>query len=308
MDEPAKSSTASRPGVKSADRALSILELLVHADQPLTFADIAAALGYPRSSLFGLLTTLLNRGWIDLDERARTYRLGIRAFEAGNAYERSISLLPIALPHMERIRGELDETVQISVLEGRFNIYLGKVEGGQRLRLASEVGRRLEAHATALGKMILADVPEADLNALFQGVTLETFTPNTIATLAALKEDLARSRERGYAVDDEEYTQGLRCYALPIRNHTGRTVAAMSVSFPTVRLTDDRGLAARALLETAVTQISAVLGYQGLSPMVSEQRDFHTRVVSTNDGINRERHITGENHEYRSGAAQYPET
>lgn len=262
MDEAAHGNTDSRPGVKSADRALSILELLIQINHPLTFAEIGTALGYPRSSLFGLLSTLQSRGWIDLDERTRTYRLGIRTFEAGNAYQRSLSLLPIALPHMERIRDALDETVQISVLKGRYNIYLGKVEGGQRLRLASDVGLRLEAHATALGKMIMADLSEPALDTLFDGVTLETFNPNTIRTLDALKAELALSRDRGYATDNEEYTQGLRCFALPIRDHTGRTIAAMSVSFPTVRLTEARGEQARTMLNTAVTQISAVLGYQ----------------------------------------------
>lgn len=93
-----------RAGVKSADRALSILELLVHADRPLGFGEILSTLGYPRSSLFSLLNTLLDRGWIAVDEPSRAYRLGIRTFEAGSAWERSIDLLPLALPHMERIR------------------------------------------------------------------------------------------------------------------------------------------------------------------------------------------------------------
>lgn len=262
MNDTTSGTRDTQPGVKSADRALAILELLVQVNHPLSFADIGSALGYPRSSLFGLLGTLQSRGWIDQDDRTRTYRLGIRTFEAGNAYQRSLSLLSIALPHMERIRDALDETVQISMLEGRYNIYLGKVEGGKRLRLASDVGVRLEAHATALGKMILADLTDTEFSTLFAGVSLESFSPNTITSIPALKEELAISRERGYAIDNEEYTQGLRCFALPIRNHTDRTVAALSVSFPTVRLTEDRELAARAMLETAVTQISAVLGYQ----------------------------------------------
>jgi DNA-binding IclR family transcriptional regulator len=251
-----------RGGVKSADRALSILELLVHADRPLGFGEILANLGYPRSSLFNLLNTLLDRGWIEFDELSRTYRLGIRTFEAGSAYERSIDLLPLVLPHMERIRDALDETVQISVLEGRYNVYLGKMEGGQRLGLASEVGRRLEAHATALGKMLLADVPAKELDELFTSGQLETFTPNTITNPRKLKEELEVIRGRGYATDIEEYTLGVRCVATPIRNHLGRTIAALSVSFPTFRFSDARSEQALALLYEAVDQISKLLGFR----------------------------------------------
>ncbi len=249
-------------GVKSAHRALSILELLVSADRPLGFGEILTTLGYPRSSLFSLLNTLLDRGWIAFDEPSRSYRLGIRTFEAGSAWERSIDLLPLALPHMERIRDALDETVQISVLEGRYNVYLGKMEGGQRLGLASEVGRRLEAHATALGKMLLADVPTDELDTLFAGRQLETFTPNTLATMRDLKEELEAIRRRGHATDNEEYTLGVRCVATPIRDRLGKTMAALSVSFPTFRYSDERGEQALALLYEAVNQISNLLGYR----------------------------------------------
>lgn len=259
---PSDEEKTSREGVKSAHRALSILELLVRSDRFLTFGEIESALDFPRSSLFGLLKTLRDRGWIELDEHLRTYRLGVRTFEAGNAYQRSINLLPIALPYMERIRDGLDETVQISLLEGRFNIYLGKVEGAQRLRLASEVGRRLEAHATALGKMLLSDLTEAELDALFNGVALETYTPSTIRTISSLKQELALIRDRGYAEDNEEYTTGVRCFAMAVRDHAGRTIAAISVSFPTVRFSDERGEEARQLLQEAVSGISATLGYE----------------------------------------------
>jgi len=250
-----------REGVKSAHRALAILELLAQADRPMTFAEIGVALSLPRSSLFGLLNTLRDRGWIDLAEGERGYRLGIRTLEAGNAYQRSLDLLVIAKPQMERIRDALDETVQISVLEGRRNIYLDKVEGGQRLRLDSEVGRRLPAHATALGKMLLADLPNDAIATLFDGIALETFTATTLGSLDALLRELAIIRDQGFAEDREEHTVGVRCVAYPIHNHTGRTIAAMSVSFPTVRFTPERGDSARALLDHATRAISMRLGY-----------------------------------------------
>ncbi len=249
-------------GVKSAQRALMVLELLTHSETPLSFAEIGAELEYPRSSLFGLLKTLQDRHWVALDEQTRRYSLGIRTMEAGNAYLRSIDLVQLAQPHMVQVRDGIEETVQLSVLDGRFNIYLGKVEGKQSLRLASEIGRRLEAHTTALGKMMLAGLSDDELNRLFSGIELEGYTPHTITNFDQLKLDLVRSRQRGYATDDEEHTRGVRCVALPIRNHRGQTVAGLSVSFPTVRYTDDQANIARDLLSEAVTAISEDLGYR----------------------------------------------
>jgi DNA-binding IclR family transcriptional regulator len=254
--------TSRREGVKSAQRALTVLELLARSEAPLTFGEIGAALDYPRSSLFGLLNTLLDRHWLEFDGQSRKYWLGIRTLEAGSAYLRSIDLVQLARPHMERVRDLLDETVQLAVLEGRFNIYIGKVEGTQHLRLASEVGLRLAAHATALGKMLLAGLSKEELERLMATVRLERFTPQTITDFATLHRELDRTRERGYATDDEEHTLGVRCVAVPIRDHAGRTVAALSVSFPTVRYTDRRRERARVLLLEAVAGISQGLGHQ----------------------------------------------
>ncbi len=251
-----------KDGVKSAQRALSVLELLVSSETPLTFGEIGAKLDYPRSSLFGLLNTLLDRHWIELDEQTRKYRLGMRTFEAGNAYLRSIDLVEIARPRMERVRDVLDEIVQFSVLDGRHNVYLCKVEGGQNLRLASEVGRRLPAHATALGKMLLAGLSEEQFDRLDWPAALQRFTPSTITTTIELKNELARARELGYTIDNEEHTIGVRCFAKPILNHSGQTIAALSVSFPTVRFTEERGQQALTLLQEAVSAISRDLGYR----------------------------------------------
>ena len=257
-------------GVKSAQRALMVLELLTRSEKPLSFGEIGAELSYPRSSLFGLLRTLQDRNWIELDEQTRRYRLGIRTMEAGNAYLRSIDLVQLAHPHMVRVRDAIEETVQLSVLDGRFNIYLGKVEGKQTLRLASEVGRRLEAHTTALGKVMLAGLNDQEFERLFDGIALEGYTAATITDLVQLQAELMAIRRRGYATDEEEHTLGVRCVALPVRNHTGLTVAALSVSFPSVRYSDERAERARDLLTEAVAAVSQGLGYR---PVRQEKED-----------------------------------
>lgn len=119
-----------RERVESAERALPVLELLTLAEQPMTFADIRSALGYPRSSLFGLLNTLESLRWIQFDEERRRRGLGIRTLEAGSAHSRSLNLVEISKRSIERIRDLIDETVQRSVLDDRFDVY---AEISQRL-------------------------------------------------------------------------------------------------------------------------------------------------------------------------------
>ena len=248
-------------GVKSAQRTLDILELLTRKQTPMTFTDISDALGYPRSSLHNLLRTLVRSGWADLDPVGRHYTLGIRAWQAGNAYLRAVNLAERARPFMQRIRDELDETVQLAVRDGRYNVYIAKIEGSQLLMLVSAIGRRLEAHATGVGKVLLADLSTAERESLLYGQPLERFTPNTITNPGELEAELATIRQRGHGVDNEEYTPGVRCVAVPVRDHTGSVVAGMSVSVPTIRFNADRVERTRGLLTAGCRDLSGALGY-----------------------------------------------
>lgn len=251
-----------RDGVKSAQRALAILELLMERERPLAFSEIASLLAYPRSSLHGLLRTLADRGWVEIDATTRAYRLGIRTWEAGNVYMRAVTIAEQARPYMERLRDAMNETVQLAVLDGRYNVYIAKVDGTQHLTLDSAVGRRLEAHATALGKALLAGLSPDEVDRRLGTQPLERFTPSTMSDQAALRAELARIRTRGYALDNEEYTRGLRCVAVSIRDHTGECIAALSIAIPTVRFTVERQRQALALLREATTALSHARGYR----------------------------------------------
>lgn len=226
----------------------------------MTFVEIGNVLQIPKSSLHGLLLTMTQGGWLRHDEQNHAFTLGIRALEAGNAYIRSVSFVDRAKPFAAGLRDQLHETVQISVRDGRYNVYISKFDAGQSLALVSEVGRRLPAHATGLGKMLLSSLSEPELDALYYGVELEGFTPNTITDLSALKEHLAVIRARGYSMDHEERTEGLRCIATPIYDHTQRQIAAISVSAPIFRFNgrEDEALSA---LKDVSARLSTELGY-----------------------------------------------
>jgi len=151
---------------------------------------------------------------------------------------------------MERVVAEINETVQLAALDGIENVYLAKVDCSHPIRLQSEVGKRLHAHATGLGKVLLAFLPDAELSARFDGEQLPAFNVNTIRELPILLLVLDLIRERGFAVDDQEYTPGLRCVAVPIFDIDGNVLAALSASIPLMR-------AEEACLEHALRAIAA---------------------------------------------------
>jgi DNA-binding IclR family transcriptional regulator len=253
--------TSSDAGVKSARRALEILEQLTRDPRPVGFAELADALGYPRSSLHGLLSTLTDMGWVELDERTRTYSLGLRTWEAGRAYLGARDLVERARPYMERVRDELDETVQLAVLDGHEVVYVGRVDGSHRLVTSYSVGGRVSAHASAGGKALLSLLDPDEVAKRFAGTKLERYTPQTITSVRQLRTELAATRRRGYGVDAEEYTVGVRCVGVPVLDHEGEPVAALSVSVPTVRFDAQRQKHALSVLTDNARLLSRALGH-----------------------------------------------
>lgn len=248
--------------VKSAVRVMLIIELLTEHHEGLSFTELQDALEVPKSSLFSLLRTMTNRGHLLLNDETRRYRLGVRYWEAGQAFLRGTDLPTTAKSYMEQASVELDETVQLAVLDGLENVYIAKVEADQRLQLVSEVGMRLPAYATGLGKALLAHLEPDELQRRLDGAKLEPFTPNTITDKDVLLETLEQIREQGYATDDGEYTPGVHCVAVPVRDHQDHVVAAMSCSVPHVRMTGTREDRLLEVLRNQAAALSRELGSQ----------------------------------------------
>lgn len=258
-----------RAPVKSAARVLDIVEVLAAAPGGLSFTEIGRRLDLPKSSLHGLLATLSGRGYIGYDAERHVYSLGIRVWEHGQAYLRHQDLLGEAHRAMEAIVREINETVQLAVLDGLENVYLDKVDCSHPVRLQSEVGKRLEAHATGLGKVLLAFLPPDELEARLarsNSHTLIRFTPQTITDQAALLRELEIVRRQGFAVDDQEYTPGLICVAVPIREQGGKVATAMSASVPIMRAGPEQLAAALQAVARGSLRLSQRLGVREDDP------------------------------------------
>lgn len=247
--------------VKSAGRAVDILDRLAqHRGGGLSFTALGQVTGIPKSSLHALLLVLTARKYLEFDEGSRLYSLGLKVWENGQAYLKSRDIVRESRDAMNEVARAVNETVQLARLDGTENLYLAKVDSTHPLRLQSEVGARLSAHATGLGKALLASLTDDEVRRRFAGRPLQLMTGNTITSLDGLVAELARVRRTGFAVDNEEYTPGLFCLAVPIRNHSDQTVAAMSISVPLIRLTLDMLTLGLSLLARSSIEVTRRLG------------------------------------------------
>ncbi len=246
--------------VKSALRTLALLDLLARRPHGATFSEILTETGWPKGSLHGLLSTLKACGWVQFRPDAKLYRLGFRAWQVGAAYASAVGWEERARRTMEALRDRLGETVQLAVLDGLEALYVAKVDGGHHLRLDSHVGQRLDAHATGVGKMLLAALPPETVRARLAGRTLHRYTEHTITDPEALVAELERIRTEEHATDREERTLGASCVAVGVADDTGRIVAALSVSSPSVRFGEERRREALTLLHETARELSATIG------------------------------------------------
>ncbi|MFD1539516.1 IclR family transcriptional regulator [Nonomuraea guangzhouensis] len=223
--------------VKSAERTIAVLEYLSSAPRACSPRELTTALGLPRASGYALLTTLVSTGWVEIDG-AGGYRIGIRALRAGASYVERDDVVQRAQPVMNELNDQLGETVHLARLDGAEIVYLATNISRHSLTVVSRPGRRLPSWATGLGKAILAGHPWEEVDALLPE-TLEARTVHTFTDRAALRAELEETRRRGHAIDDQESTIGLRCFAVAL-DFAAPPNEALSCSVPMVRLDPDR--------------------------------------------------------------------
>ena len=218
-------------GVQSVERALDVLEALA-AGGSLGISEVAAGTRLPDGTAHRLLRTLVARGYARQGPDRR-YSLGTRLLTLGDGARRSTAAS--ARPFLSRLVELSGETANLAVLEGDQAVYVAQVQSAHRLRMFAEVGRHVPVHSTAVGKVLLAGLPDAAVHAVLARAGLASRTSRTLASPEAVLAELATVRRVGWAVDDEEEETGVRCLAVPVRSD-GLVVAAMSVSGPAARV------------------------------------------------------------------------
>ena len=248
-------STADFQPVKSADRTLEVLEALAATPGRRGLAELCRELDIPKSSLHGILRTMIARGWVEPDATGPRFGLGVRALQVGAAYLEADDVVGVLAGVLDDLSGRFGETVHLGRLDGGYVVYLAKRESVHPLRLFSAIGRRLPAHATALGKALLAERDQAELDRLLPA-PLPGLTRHTITDPARLRTELAAVRARGYAIDREENSEGIACFAVPMPLRDPAT-DAISVSVPLARVTADTEERIVDALRRAAGQVAA---------------------------------------------------
>ncbi|MEU7318051.1 IclR family transcriptional regulator [Streptomyces sp. NPDC007083] len=251
--------------VPAVTRALDILELFLERDGPLSAPDIVRGLGLPRTTVHELVGTLTARSYLEpVPGRAGHYRLGVRAYQLGSRYAEQLDLAAEGQQVARAVAESCQETVHVAILEDTDVIYVAKVDSTQAVRMVSAAGRRLPAHCTAVGKMLLASLPAEELAArLPDGAELRAMTPSSVTDVAALRKELEQVAERGFAVEESESNTDVSCVAAPVRDRSGRVVAALSVSVPLIRWNRERGDELAELARRGAGRLSERLGHPG---------------------------------------------
>jgi IclR family pca regulon transcriptional regulator len=214
--------------VQSLERGLSVIRSF-DADRPeQTLSEVAASAGVTRAAARRFLLTLEELGYVRSE--GRFFSLTARVLELGYAYLSSLSLPDVAEPHLESLVAEVNESSSVSVLDGNDVVYVARVPTSRIMTVVISVGTRFPAYATSMGRVLLAGLTEAELELYLTNVLLESLTPRTVSSVAALRGELARVRAQGYALVNQELEDGLRAIAAPVRDRTGRVIAAVNVS------------------------------------------------------------------------------
>ncbi|GGD47793.1 transcriptional regulator [Paenibacillus nasutitermitis] len=244
------------PRVKSADRVLDIFELFTGGTDTYNLTEISKNLKMPPSSTYSILQNMLNRGYLEVDKSGKQFRIGYKLFMIQNRYTQGTSLSDEFYQIAEKIVDDLNESVSLSVRRGDQLHYIGEKVCSQALRYTQNQGHTLPLHATASGKIMLAELTAEELRALYPTDTLEQVTDKTISKFDDLVMKLETVKSKGIGYNIGETVNGVHCLASGIYNQNNEVVASISISMPTVRITEETWAKAHYWIERASFELS----------------------------------------------------
>lgn len=240
--------------VQSVTRSLTILEVLSEFHEGLGITDIAQKVGLHKSTVYRLVSTLIQKEFVIQDKDTNKYKITFKLYELGNRRIKNMDILSASKAYSKKLMESVNEVVHLVVRDDHKIVYIDKVEANNTIRMASYIGNRSPMHCTAVGKAILAHLPENKVEEIWYKSKAKKLTANTITDLYRLTEELEKVRSRGFAVDDEENEEGVRCIGAPIFNRNAEVEGAISVSGPAIRMSEEK-------METVAIE---VMKYAGL--------------------------------------------
>ncbi|MEE7493378.1 HTH-type transcriptional regulator BhcR [Methylobacterium oryzae] len=245
--------------IQALDRALDVLDLLAAGDG-LTLSEIAGRLDQSVATMHRVLATLERRAFVEIGSDRQEWHVGAEAYRLGSAFLRRSNVVERSRTMMWTLMQKTGETSNLGVEKDGRVLFVSQVETHETIRAFFPPGSLSPLHASGIGKALLSTFAPSRIDRLFKGKQLELFTDKTLGSLRGLHDEIEATRGRGYAVDDEERTTGMRCVAAPILNVHGEAIAGISVSGPTHRLSNRRIGEIGDLVRDGAAAVSRLLG------------------------------------------------
>jgi IclR family acetate operon transcriptional repressor len=230
------------------------------ADSGMSLAELSAESGLANSTTHRLLASMKQLDYVEYDAVLGLWSVGVKAFSVGNAYLRKRDFISQARPYMRELVAETGETSNIAVLKGDKHVFVGQIECSEVMRMVVQIGSEGYLHAAGVGKALLSALPEDEVRNIAKRTGLTKLSEKTITNVTSLLKELEKIRQTGYSFDDEEQANGLRCIASNIYNEYGEAIAAVSISGPAVRLSDDRITKLAETVKNKADAITHVIG------------------------------------------------
>jgi DNA-binding IclR family transcriptional regulator len=247
--------------ITALQRGLRLLQLFAQSERGLTTMQVARLTGLPVSTAHRFLVNLESSGFLNCNASG-IYHLGLACFAVGQAALGQLDIRRLSLPYLLDLNQQTRETIHLTVRHGLTAVYVEKIDSPEHLRIHSRIGAAVPLYCTAVGKVMLAYMPDQEREQLLRQLDLKRMTANTAGSLQELQTELQRVRKNGYACDLEEHELHIRCIAAPIRNHEGAVQSSLSITAPVVRMPVTRLRQLAPLIQEAGLRISAALGYQ----------------------------------------------
>jgi IclR family transcriptional regulator, acetate operon repressor len=251
--------TRETPSIQSLDRGLVILETIGKSAGPVSLGHLAAVLGIDRSSAFRLANTLKRRGFLANPSNGKDYILGPSVWRLSRQYDWSKMLARVAHEHLKTLTAATNETSHLALREDRKALFIDHVTTSHVIAISGQTGELVPLYCTSHGKALLADFEEHDLKTLFGGKPLKAWTKNTIVNIRALAKACKEIRTRGFATDESEFLDGVRCLAAPIRDRGGTVIASIGISAPVARFPRELEKEYAGDVVSAAAQIAEIL-------------------------------------------------
>jgi IclR family KDG regulon transcriptional repressor len=247
--------------VQSIDRAFQILEVLATEKDGLGVTDIAHRVDLHKSTVHRLLMSMACRGYIEKNRETDAYRLGLKFVELCSLYLSNVELKTEAQPYLRKLVALSTQPVHLAILAEEEAVYIDKMESFNTIRMYSAIGKRVPLYCTAVGKVLLMEKEDWEIRELFKNRELVPCTANTIIQLEELMDELAEVRRRGWAEDNQEHEEGIRCIAAPVYDYRNKIIAAVSTSGLKTIITPERNEEIAGYVMEAALNISKRMGY-----------------------------------------------